>query len=105
MVRFKPSRDVSNPNLKNHTTESESLSLYMPTRLVFGIYGSIAEVRDVRVFYVPNLRFRSTELGFDSNALLLVHKVPPKSFEVYGEVSTIEGRNCYVWCVQGRLRP
>ena len=90
MVRFKPSRDVSNPNLKNHTSQSESLSVYVPTQLVFGIYGCIPEVRDVRCFYVPNLRFCTTELGFDCNALLLVNKVAPKSFEVYGEVSTIE---------------
>jgi len=69
MVRFQPSRDVI---------------------AMCGVF------RDV---YVPNLKFCTTDLIFDWNGWPLVHKVPPKSFEVYGEVSTIEGRNCRVWCV------
>ena len=68
--------------------------------------GFLGTSRDV---YVPNLKYHTTELKFDWNVLPLFHTVPQKSFEVYGEVSTIKGRNChmcgFLGTVQGRLRP
>jgi len=126
MVRFQPSRDVIAvcgvfrdvyvPNLKFCTTDLvfnwnglplvhkvppksfESMVRFQPLRDVIAVCGVFRDV------FVPNLKFFTTELSFDWNALPSLHKVPQKNFEVCGEVSTNKGRNCHMCGFLGTSR-